>query len=130
MQENATLASEQLAAGLDAFLDGMEAATSHLEVLSAIGHGGWSVQGRHLLSEHGSAEAPSPAMEQLLVLGNHLHSLITGAPGPGTMIYSSPTSQDLIPPMRGSRIPDRCALPAPYKQCRMTSCQHRLLYGR
>ncbi|BDA44087.1 hypothetical protein COCOBI_05-2710 [Coccomyxa sp. Obi] len=50
-QDNATLASEQLAAGLDAFLDEMEAATSHLELLSAIGPGGWKVEGRHLLEE-------------------------------------------------------------------------------
>ncbi|CAL8470067.1 g9609 [Coccomyxa elongata] len=129
-QENATLASEQLAAGLDAFLDGMEAATSHLEVLSAIGHGGWSVQGRHLLSEHVSAEAPSPAVEQLLVLGNHLHSLITGAPGPGTMTYNSPTSQDLIPPMHGSQEARRHVRHKRRKVVRSASGHHRWNHHR
>lgn len=108
--------------GLDAFLDGMEAATSHLELLSAIGHGGWNVQGRRLLGEHGSAEAPSPAMEQLLVLRNHLHTLITGAPGPGTRLpFSHMTGHS-----DQSRIADRHVSSSPNKQCSMTSCQHQL----
>ena len=105
MQDNATLASEELAVGLDAFLDRMEAATSDLELLSATGHGGWNVQGRHLLSEHGSADAPSPAMEQLLTLRSHLHSLITGAPGPGTKLVKIPMFKKLIPSMDVRNLP-------------------------
>ena len=86
-QDNATYAKVPASTSLDAFLDGMEAATEKLEVLSAIGQGGWKVQGRRLqsaeLQELSSAQALSPVAGHVLVLHSHLHSLISQAPGPG-----------------------------------------------